>query len=116
MSKLKGCRVGNFAGEDLGRIDDLIVDFTTGFIRYVIVSLGGQLRAVPWELCSRCPTGHQFLIDTEKQTLLDAPAFGPAQWPDISHFTTKPYQDCDITYAGDYTGDDRLDKPDRDRV
>jgi sporulation protein YlmC with PRC-barrel domain len=55
-SALKGSRVGNFAGEDLGKVDDLVVDVTTGRLRFVIVSIGGFLRigdklyAVPWEL------------------------------------------------------------------
>ncbi len=131
-SALKGSRVGNFAGEDLGKVDDLAVDVTEGHIAYVIVSMGGflgigdKLRAIPWELFTVRAADHEFLLDIEKQMLLDAPAFERAHWPDMSdgawaqtihsHFAQKPYWNSDISDAGDYIGDDRLDKPDRDRV
>lgn len=132
LSALKGSRVGNFAGEDLAKVDDFVVDLATGQLRYVIVSTGGflgihdKLRAIPWELFSVRASDHEFLIDIEKQMLLDAPTFERAHWPDMSsqtwsdavhaHFSQKPYWNSDVTFAGDYTGDDRLDKPDRDRV
>jgi sporulation protein YlmC with PRC-barrel domain len=131
-SALKGSRVGNFAGEDLGKVDDLVADVTTGCLRFVIVSMGGflgigdRLRAVPWELFTVRAADHEFLLDIEKRMLLDAPSFERAKWPDMSdgawaasihsHFSQKPYWNSDITCAGDYTGDDRLDKPDRDRI
>ncbi len=42
-SALKGSRVGNFAGEILGKVDDLVVDVTTGRLMYVIVSMGSSV-------------------------------------------------------------------------
>jgi sporulation protein YlmC with PRC-barrel domain len=131
-SALKGSRVGNFAGEDLGKVDDLIVDTDKGCFGYVIVSQGGflgigdKLIAVPWELVTVRPADHEFLLDIEKQMLLDAPSFERNHWPDMSdgawaamihsHFAQKPYWNSEVTDAGDYIGDDRLDKPDRDRL
>jgi sporulation protein YlmC with PRC-barrel domain len=131
-SALKGSRVGNFAGEDLGKVDDLVVDVATGRLGYVIVSMGGflgigdKLVAVPWELFTVRPGDHEFLIDIEKEMLQDAPSFERSRWPDMSddtwaatihtHFAQKPYWNSDITDAGDYTGDNRFDKPDRDRL
>ena len=131
-SALKGARVGNFAGEDLGKVDDLVVDVATGRLGYVVVSIGGflgigdKLFAVPWELFTVRVEDHQFLLDIEKQMLQDAPAFERSKWPDMSdgawaetihsHYAQKPYWNSDVTQAGDYTGDDRLDKPDRDRL
>jgi hypothetical protein len=124
--------VGNFAGEDLAKVDDFVVDIASGNIRYVILSMGGflgindKLRALPWELFTVRAADHEFLIDMEKQMLQDAPAFERSHWPDMSseawaaavqaHFAQKPYWNSDITIAGDYAGDDRFDKPDRDRV
>ncbi len=35
-STLKGDRVRNFAGEDLGKIDEFAVDFDSGRIAYVV--------------------------------------------------------------------------------
>lgn len=131
-SALKGSRVGNFAGEDLGKVDDLVVDVATGRLGYVIVSIGGflgigdKLFAVPWELFTVRVEDHQFLLDIEKQMLQDAPSFERSKWPDMSdgawaeairsHYAQKPYWNSDVTDAGDYTGDNRFDKPDRDRL
>src|SRR5208283_5824449 len=131
-SALKGSRVGNFAGEDLGKVDDLVVDVATGRLGYVVVSVGGflgigdKLFAVPWELFTVRAGDHEFLLDIEKQMLMDAPGFERSKWPDMSddawaatihsHFAQKPYWNSDVTEAGDYAGDGRLDKSDRDRL
>lgn len=131
-SSLRGARVRNFAGEDLGRVDEFVIDLDSGRITYVVVSMGGflgigdKLYAVPWELFSTHPGDHEFFLDVEKQMLLDAPGFERNRWPDMgdpawaaaihAHYAQKPYWNSDITDAGDYVGDDRLDKPDRDRI
>src|ERR1043165_7492931 len=40
---MKGTHVHNFAGEDLGKVDDFVINFETGRIAYVAVSQGGFL-------------------------------------------------------------------------
>lgn len=129
---IKGERVHNYAGEDLGKVDEIILDLDTGRIVYVIISLGGflgigdRLFAVPWELFSIRAGEPQLFLDIDKQMLLDAPGFERTKWPDMAdaewsaaihaHYAQKPYWNSDITDAGDYVGDDRLDKSDRGRV
>lgn len=131
VGDLKGTHVRNFSGEDLGKLDDLVADLESGRIAYVIVSVGGflgigeKLFPVPWEFFST-HNDHEFFLDVEKQMLLDAPDFERTKWPDMadpawadsirSHYSQKPYWNSDITATGDYVGDDRFDKPDRDRV
>jgi len=123
VGSLRGARVHNFAGEQLGKVDDFAVDFDSGRISYVIVTLGGgflgigdRLFAVPWELFSFRTGDHELFADMEKQMLLDAPSFERSKWPDMSdenwsaairaHYAQKPYWNSDITDAGDYVGDD----------
>jgi sporulation protein YlmC with PRC-barrel domain len=129
---MKGARVHNFAGEDLGKIDEFVLDFESGRIVFVVISLGGflgigdRLFAVPWELFSIRTGTHDFFLDVDKQMLIDAPSFERSRWPYMgdaawaaaihSHYAQKPYWNSDITDAGDYVGDDRLDKPDRDHI
>lgn len=129
---LRGTRVHNYGGEDLGKVDDFILDLERGRITYVIVSLGGfwgigdRLYAVPWELFSIRPGELDLFVDIDKQMLQDAPGFERSKWPDMSdpawdaaihaHYAQKPYWNSDITDAGDYVGDDRIDKPDRERI
>lgn len=128
----KGAPVNNYAGQTLAKVDEFVLDFDAGRIAYVIVSIGGflgvgdKLYAVPWELFSIRPDEHAFYIDVDKQQLIDAPSFDRKSWPDMSdtawadgihaHYAQKPYWNSDITDAGDYVGNDLLDKPDRDRI
>jgi sporulation protein YlmC with PRC-barrel domain len=132
VSALRGSRVHNFAGEVLGKVDEFVVDLDSGRISYVVLSLGGFLRfgdrlfPVPWQLFSTRPESHEFFLDMDKQMLLDAPSFERSRWPDMedaawtsnihAHYAQKPYWNSDITDAGDYVGNDLLDKPDRDRI
>src|SRR5258708_756370 len=76
-----GARVHNFAGQDLGKVDDFVLDFDSGRIAYVVVSVGGflglgdKLFAVPWDLFSVRTEDHVLFLDMEKQMLLDGPSF-----------------------------------------
>ena len=119
-STLKGSRIFNFAGEELGKVDDLVVDLDSGRLSYVVVSLGGflgirdKLFAVPWDLFSARPGDHQFYLDMDKQMLLDGPSFERSRWPDMSdagwaaeihsHYAQKPYWNSEITDASQYVG------------
>ena len=53
-STLAGDKVRNAAGEDLGKVDEIMIDIASGRIAYAVLSFGGILRmgnklfAVPW--------------------------------------------------------------------
>src|ERR1017187_2628145 len=53
-STLAGDSVRNAAGEDLGKLDELMIDIKSGRVAYAVLSFGGVLRmgnklfAVPW--------------------------------------------------------------------
>src|SRR4029450_13729436 len=53
-STLDGDTVVNSAGEDLGKIEDIMLDVTAGRIAYAVLSFGGflgkgdKLFAIPW--------------------------------------------------------------------
>jgi hypothetical protein len=132
VSAYRGASVHNYAGQLLGKVDDFTLDFDSGRIAYVIVSVGGflgigdKLYAVPWEFFAIRPDEHAFYVDIEKELLLDGPNFEHGQWPDVgdtvwieqirAHYAQKPYWNSDVTDAGDYVGDDLIDKPNRDRI
>ncbi len=129
---LTGDRVRNPQGEDLGKVEEIMIDLDSGRVAYVVVSFGGflgigdKLFAVPWEAFAIDTGEHEFVLDVDKQTLESAPGFDKNNWPDMAdtswaanihtHYGQKPYWDRDITPSGDYTGDDRIDKPDRERT
>jgi sporulation protein YlmC with PRC-barrel domain len=120
---LAGDRVRNTAGDDLGKIEEIMIDLPTGKVAYVVLSFGGflgigdKLFAVPWRALRIDEGEHQFVLDIDKRTLENAPGFDKNNWPDMAdpafadmihaHYGTTPYWEHDITDAGDYVGDDR---------
>ena len=79
MNILTGHKVENEAGEDLGKIDDLVLDDQSGRVLYAILSFGGflgmrnRLVAVPWKRL-RLKGDHKiFILNIDKETLRNAP-------------------------------------------
>jgi sporulation protein YlmC with PRC-barrel domain len=120
---LAGDRVRNAAGEDLGKVEEIMIDLPSGRVAYVVLSFGGflgigdKLFAVPWQALRIDEGEHQFVLDVERKTLENAPGFDKDNWPDMAdpafgaaiheHYGRTPYWEHDVTDAGDYVGDDR---------
>jgi sporulation protein YlmC with PRC-barrel domain len=83
-------QVKNAAGEDLGKIEDLMVDLDSGRIAYAVLSFGGFLKmgnklfAVPWEALKADTLNKQFLLNVDKSVLERAPGFDKDNWPDMA--------------------------------
>jgi sporulation protein YlmC with PRC-barrel domain len=122
-STLAGDRVRNNAGEDLGKIEEIMIDIPSGRVAYAVLSFGGfmgigdKLFAVPWQALRIDEGEHQFVLDVDRKTLESAPGFEKNSWPDMAdpnfaasvhgHYGRTPYWEHDVTDAGDYVGDDR---------
>jgi sporulation protein YlmC with PRC-barrel domain len=82
-----GSSVVNLQGENLGKINDLVIDPATGRITYAalsygsILGLGGKLFAVAWEALALQPDGKTFVLNVSKETLESAPGFDKSNWP-----------------------------------
>lgn len=89
-SALLGDKVRNSAGEDLGKIEELVVDPVSGGIRYAVLSFGGflgmgdKLFAIPWFALSVSPTRDYVLLDVDKEALERAPGFDRNHWPNMA--------------------------------
>ncbi len=89
-STLAGDSVRNATGEDLGEIEDVMVDLDTGRIAYAVLSFGGivgmgdKLFAIPWEALQISRDEHKFILDVSKDMLKKAPCFDKDNWPDTS--------------------------------
>ncbi|MFN7993235.1 MAG: PRC-barrel domain-containing protein [Bryobacteraceae bacterium] len=89
-STLAGDRVRNSAGEDLGKIEELMIDVTAGRVAYAVLSFGGflgmgsKLFAVPWDALTIDEENHEFFMNVDKQTLENAPGFDKDNWPDMA--------------------------------
>jgi sporulation protein YlmC with PRC-barrel domain len=82
-----GDNVVNRRGEDLGKIEEIMLDVTTGQVAYAVLSFGGllgigdKLFAIPWELLELDPDNKRFLMDIDKKMLENAPGFDRNNWP-----------------------------------
>jgi sporulation protein YlmC with PRC-barrel domain len=106
-STLAGDSVKNAAGEDLGKVDELMIDIPSGRVAYAVLSFGGFLRmgnklfAVPWDALTVDEDRKCFILDLDKTKLENAPGFDKDNWPDMadvawgsqiySYYGRKPY-------------------------
>lgn len=95
-----GDSVVNRADEDLGEIDDLMIDLEGGRIRYAVLSFGGflgmgdKLFAVPLETLTLDAENEQFVLDIDRERLKNAPGFDKDNWPDTTEqeWQTEVYE------------------------
>jgi len=86
-------------GENLGKIEDLVIDPNSGRVDYAVLSFGGflgvgdKLFAVPLEAMRMSPEEKRFILDVDKERLKQAPGFDKDHWPELSDraFGTKVY-------------------------
>ncbi len=106
-SKIIGNGVRNPQNEDLGKIEDIMLDLNTGRIGYAVLSFGGflgmgdKLFAIPWSILKIDPDGDKFILDVPKEMLKNAPGFDRDTLPDLkdygwqervyAHYEVAPY-------------------------
>ena len=88
-SQLMGAPVKNLQGQDLGKVENLIVDVSAARIVAVIISSGGfigmgdELSAVPPTALHFNPKHDILRLDASRELLADSPHFKATQWPDF---------------------------------
>jgi sporulation protein YlmC with PRC-barrel domain len=109
---LAGNKVRNGRNEDLGKVEDFMLDIKEGKIAYAVLSFGGfigfgeKLFAVPWSALRLDQDKRDFVLDVEKDALKSAPGFEKDKWPDFAdptfgrqiheHYKTTPYWDVPV--------------------
>ena len=91
-STLEDMKVRDPAGEDIGKIKDLVIDFNTGKVAYAALDFGGFLGfgekyfAVPWNAFKYQTNGneHHLVLNVTKEHLKNAPGFDKSHWPDMA--------------------------------
>jgi sporulation protein YlmC with PRC-barrel domain len=72
-STISGDKVCNLEGEDLGKIEDLVVDLDTGKVAYAVLSFGGfmgmgdKLFALPWQSLTVDKGEHRIILNPRKR-------------------------------------------------
>jgi len=109
-TSINGTNVVNLKGEDIGHVEDMMIDLSTGHIMYAVLSFGGllgignKLFAVPFESFTIDQEDEKFILDVDKDRLKDAPGFDKDNWPKhsdrnfehevYSYYSVKPYWDA----------------------
>lgn len=89
--RLTGDRVRNPSGEDLGKIEEIMIDVPSGRVAYAVISFGGflgigdKLFAVPWRALALNERTHEFILEVNRKRLEEAPGFDPNHWPDMAN-------------------------------
>ena len=89
-SSLKGDNVVNHQGEDLGKIEEIMIDLDRGRIAFAVLSFGGflgmgdKLFAIPWQAFSVDMTKKRMVLNADKALLEKAPGFDKNNWPDMA--------------------------------
>jgi sporulation protein YlmC with PRC-barrel domain len=103
---VEGTNVYDPAGNKIGQINHLMIDTTSGNVRYAVVSFGGFLGLgrshypMPWNAIRYDREREGFIANATEQQLKDAPEFVDDSWTDRewerrwhNYFGTKPYWD-----------------------
>jgi sporulation protein YlmC with PRC-barrel domain len=114
---LKGDSVVNAVGDDLGKIEAIMLDVTSGRIAYAVLSFGGflgmgaKLFAIPWSALTLDAADKRFVLDVSKERLKNAPGFDKDHWPSMAdhdwatgvhtYYDVKPYWDDELRSARD---------------
>jgi sporulation protein YlmC with PRC-barrel domain len=104
-----GSNVVNTQNEDLGKIEDLVLDAGAGRIAYAVLSFGGFLGmgdkyfAIPWNAFRFNLTEKRAVLNVDKKLLENAPGFDKDNWPNMAdsvwgssiykHYGYVPYWD-----------------------
>lgn len=103
---LLGNDVYNSAGEDLGNIEEIMIEMASGKVAYAVLSFGGvlgigdKLFAVPWGALRLDTINKRFTLDIAKDALKDAPGFDKDRWPSMADRTwaTSVHRFYDTAY------------------
>src|ERR1700686_4665558 len=102
-----GSKVVNAQNEDLGKIEDLVIDAGAGRIAYAVLSFGGFLGmgekyfAIPWNAFPFNLKENRDEMNVHKKLLDNAPDFEKDAWPNMAdspwgnsiynHYRSPPY-------------------------
>jgi sporulation protein YlmC with PRC-barrel domain len=84
-------RVKSPQGEDLGKIEEVMIDMELGRVAYAVLSFGGLLGLgskwvpVPWDAVVLQPDEKILLLKIEKEKIEKAPNFESATLPDLAN-------------------------------
>jgi sporulation protein YlmC with PRC-barrel domain len=105
---LSGTAVENSHGEDLGHLEEIMLDLDNGRVAYAVLSFGGvlgignKLFAVPWDALYIDTYDKKIILDVSREHLEEAPGFDKDNWPHTAErsWLSEVYDYYGHTYVG----------------
>ncbi len=120
-SQLIGCAVTNSKNENLGEIQDIVLDGGNQRIAYAVVAFGGFLGmgekyfAMPWRLVEVSQRSSddtpRATLGLDRETLKAAPGFDKAMWPDLADAAWTAQVDDYYRSRGEKTPSEAVGEP-----
>ncbi|MHB8204693.1 MAG: PRC-barrel domain-containing protein [Desulfomonilaceae bacterium] len=90
VSKILGKKVISQKGEDLGKIEDIVLN-KDGCLKYIVLAPGGSLLGIgdrlipiPWKAVKTGAQADTIIVDMDKGQLEKAPNFESKKWPNFT--------------------------------
>ena len=89
-STITGDPVKNAAGDDLGQIEEIVIDLDNGRVAYAVLAAGGFLGmgekyfAIPWDRLTVDLDNKEVVINVDRDLLENAPGFDKDNWPEAT--------------------------------
>ncbi len=89
-TSIVGDDVCNLKHDELGKIENIMLDLQSGEIRYAVLSSGGflgmgdRLFAIPWKALKQDRENKRFTLDIDTERLKKAPGFDKDNWPNMA--------------------------------
>jgi uncharacterized membrane protein/sporulation protein YlmC with PRC-barrel domain len=108
--KVEGTKIYNPSGDNLGSVEDMMIDKISGRVAYAVIGFGGLLGIgsrhypLPWEKLKYDTDMGGYVVDLDKRMLEGAPSYGDDEavgWDDRAwgkqvndYYGTRPYWDA----------------------
>lgn len=90
VTSIVGDKINNPEGEELGKIDNIMINLRSGEIEYAVLEfgsflgVGGKLFAVPFRELRLDPDKKVFILNRDKEYLKQSPGFDKTHWPETN--------------------------------
>ena len=104
-NKVEGTAVYNTSGEQLGTINNFMVDKRSGQAQHAVMQFGGFLGIgadyypIPWKMLTYSTDHGGYVVDLDKDKLNDAPSYSETEEPDYNAgYGQQVYSHYGVTY------------------
>jgi sporulation protein YlmC with PRC-barrel domain len=98
-----GDKVENLEGDDLGKIDNIMINIQSGEIEYIVLEfgsflgMGGKLFAIPYNNIYINTGKECFVMNRDRESFKNMPGFDKNHWPDTNDHAY--YRDVDLYWG-----------------